>query len=478
VIKLPSGDLQFYKMTPGDGNIQIAGFQYLTHSNTLTELVQIGTISGFEGIAFREFGTQRFGKYYAVYQYPRYDPQGLVIIRLDTHEFEYRIIPFYDYYGGFSASYRIDIVSENHLVIALADRLEFYDFASDTSQTLLDGEDYHCIIGQIKRVYAMPTGHFMYIKDTCEDIIWETWFIFDSQGNLQFTKIMTDFWFSVSVTGWSFGQDFDFVHGRFYIKTHGMAYDSALLECHFPNPDSLHVFIVGTPVSVDEHLFRIVRFGDDRILRLYFDYGPNAYNLYMSFSPLENNPGFHRVSFGHIEPHIDNINDKLVTISARYEDYIYISVLCTLDFPTSHTFTFPAPTINIYFPALTFSHDDQLFMISDGTLYAFMIDFSHSNTDEIAAPPLHTLFAYPNPFTQQTALTYSLKEPGMIGLSVYNLKGQLVADLDTGHKGSGQHSVLWDGRDHAGRKLSSGVYLLRLKLGEKIIRTKKVTLCY
>ena len=67
VIKLPSGDLQFYKMTPGDGNIQIAGFQYLIQSNTLTDLVQIGSATGFEGIAFREMGVQRFGKFYTIY---------------------------------------------------------------------------------------------------------------------------------------------------------------------------------------------------------------------------------------------------------------------------------------------------------------------------------------------------------------------------------------------------------------------------
>lgn len=87
VIKLESGDLQFYKMTVGDGSIQIAGFQYLIQSNTFTDLVQIGSITGFWGIAFREMGVQRFGKFYTIYQYPRYDPQVLIIIRLDAHEF-------------------------------------------------------------------------------------------------------------------------------------------------------------------------------------------------------------------------------------------------------------------------------------------------------------------------------------------------------------------------------------------------------
>ena len=103
-------------------------------------------------------------------------------------------------------------------------------------------------------------------------------------------------------------------------------------------------------------------------------------------------------------------------------------------------------------------------------------DESDSIDDNVLTSPLQ-LTAYPNPFTQQTALTYDLKEPGMIGLSVYNVKGQLVATLDDGFKGSGQHSVIWDGKDSKARILPSGVYLIRLKLGKRFITSKKVTLC-
>ena len=110
----------------------------------------------------------------------------------------------------------------------------------------------------------------------------------------------------------------------------------------------------------------------------------------------------------------------------------------------------------------------------------FNIITTHYNPDSVddeVNQPVINLTASPNPFKSSAKLSYELKEPAKVSLSVYNLKGQLVADLDTGHRGSGQHSVLWDGRDHAGRKLPSGVYLLRLKLGEKFITTKKVTLC-
>ena len=457
VIKLPSGDLQFYKMTIGNGSIQITGFQYLRQSNTLTEVVQIGSITGFEGTAVKEIYAQRFGKFYVIYQYPQDNPQGLVVIRLDAQDLEYRIVDDIQIGSGWG---RIDIVSENHFVISLVDRLEFYDFASDSSQTLLDGEDYLSSPMQEKRVYAMPTGHFIYVKDTCYEDTFDTWFIFDSQGNHQFTQTMTDPWFSWSVTGTSYGPDFDFVHDRFYIPTYGIVFDSALLECHFPTPDSLHVFIVVTPVSVDEHLSRLVRFGDDRILRSYLDYGTynGDYFLYMNHSPLEDNlEPTHWTGFGPMEPHIDNINDQIVAISARYENYILVSALCTLDFPTSHTFTFPAPTVNVDLPVNTFSHENQLFMISNGALYAFTIFFSVSNADETEVPPLHTLSAYPNPVNLKGVITFKASLKRALELDIYNVKGQRVDTISLDSEGTAE----WDLRNHKGAALSAGVYFAK-----------------
>ncbi len=364
-------------------------------------------------------------------------------------------MPLYDYYDGFFAKNRIDIVSEDHLVVALADRLEFYDFASNTHSTLLDGEDYQCDPSWNKRVYAMPTGHFMYVKDPRygDNTEFESWMIFDSEGNFLFTKLMTESWFDVSVIGSSFNAYPGLINDRFYIPTWGIIFNSALLECHFPCPDSLHVFIVGPPVTADEGLLRAVRFGDDRILRLYIDYGTydGDYFLYMNYSPLEDNPVYtHWAEFGPIEPHIDSINDKIVSISARYENYIFISVLCTLDFPTSHTFTFPAPTTNIYLPALTFSHEDQLFMISDGTLYAFEVEFSVSNADETAVPPVYTFSAYPNPVNANNMITFKASLKQATELDIYNIRGQKVDTISLDSEGTAE----WNLRNYKGETVA------------------------
>ncbi|HOQ83447.1 MAG TPA: FG-GAP-like repeat-containing protein [Candidatus Syntrophosphaera thermopropionivorans] len=104
-------------------------------------------------------------------------------------------------------------------------------------------------------------------------------------------------------------------------------------------------------------------------------------------------------------------------------------------------------------------------------------DESNSTDDNILTSPLQ-LSVYPNPFTQSLSLTYNLKEPGMIELSVYNVKGQLVANISSDYRRIGQHNEIWDGRDSLGRKLPSGVYLVKLSVCDKYIICKKVTLCY
>ncbi len=85
VIKLPNGDLQFYKINTDVGIIQVTGFQYHLQTNAITDVVQIGNVTGIQGECQYELSTQRFGKFYSVYQYPdSYNPQGLVLLRLDA----------------------------------------------------------------------------------------------------------------------------------------------------------------------------------------------------------------------------------------------------------------------------------------------------------------------------------------------------------------------------------------------------------
>jgi hypothetical protein len=69
----------------------------------------------------------------------------------------------------------------------------------------------------------------------------------------------------------------------------------------------------------------------------------------------------------------------------------------------------------------------------------------------------------PNPFNPTTTIEYSIAKPGHVSLRVYNVAGQLVKTLvDQGQAPATVKPVVWDGRNDAGRPVSSGVYFYRL----------------
>ena len=49
-----------------------------------------------------------------------------------------------------------------------------------------------------------------------------------------------------------------------------------------------------------------------------------------------------------------------------------------------------------------------------------------------------------------------------VNVTVYDLLGRRVRDLQNGRMDEGDHVVAWDGRDDAGQALSQGIYFLRL----------------
>ncbi len=82
---------------------------------------------------------------------------------------------------------------------------------------------------------------------------------------------------------------------------------------------------------------------------------------------------------------------------------------------------------------------------------------------------------YPNPFNPHTTIKFKLATDSKVGLKVYNLLGQEVRTLVSGHAGRGENVVSWDGKDNTGRLVSSGMYLYKLETNG-ISQVKKMML--
>lgn len=76
---------------------------------------------------------------------------------------------------------------------------------------------------------------------------------------------------------------------------------------------------------------------------------------------------------------------------------------------------------------------------------------------------LTTLSVGPNPARGPCVFRLTLAREGDASLAVHDAAGRLVRTLSHGWSPAGSRTLVWDGRDDAGRTLSAGIYFARLR---------------
>lgn len=100
----------------------------------------------------------------------------------------------------------------------------------------------------------------------------------------------------------------------------------------------------------------------------------------------------------------------------------------------------------------------------------------HKITTEPALPEQYALEQnYPNPFNPETRISYSLTLDTKVELVIYNVLGQRIRTLVEEVQTSGYKSIVWNGKDDNGEKVSSGIYFYKLKT-EDFSESKKMVL--
>jgi agmatine/peptidylarginine deiminase len=89
-------------------------------------------------------------------------------------------------------------------------------------------------------------------------------------------------------------------------------------------------------------------------------------------------------------------------------------------------------------------------------------DLLSSVTDPAVAKPLRIESVAPNPFSSSTRITISVDRPMNVRLTVSTIQGQEMAVLADQKLDGGSYEMTWSGVTANGRKLSAGVYVLRL----------------
>jgi len=85
---------------------------------------------------------------------------------------------------------------------------------------------------------------------------------------------------------------------------------------------------------------------------------------------------------------------------------------------------------------------------------------------------------YPNPFNAETWIPYKLSTNSDVKISIYNQTGQLVRTIDLGNREVGSYvtkdkAAYWDGRDHTGENVASGMYFYTLQ-ARRFSETRKM----
>jgi len=71
-------------------------------------------------------------------------------------------------------------------------------------------------------------------------------------------------------------------------------------------------------------------------------------------------------------------------------------------------------------------------------------------------------------------IEYQLPNAGPVKVGVYNIAGQRVRTLIDEDKKMGGYEAVWDGKDNGNRRVTSGVYLVRLVSNDQTAAAKMV----
>jgi hypothetical protein len=85
---------------------------------------------------------------------------------------------------------------------------------------------------------------------------------------------------------------------------------------------------------------------------------------------------------------------------------------------------------------------------------------------------------YPNPFSSETAIDFTVNNQDNLSLSIYSIEGKLVRRLiDDSKLSNGNYKIVWDGCDGKGNKLPSGTYVYKFT-SDKLNNSGKLILKY
>ena len=171
-------------------------------------------------------------------------------------------------------------------------------------------------------------------------------------------------------------------------------------------------------------------------------------------------------------------NDALPIDAQIRGDYLYLLDSESLQLIDTRTLTAISRFNQLRFP-FEFQLTDTALYIAD--LYQLRIFQVHPHRFSLAVEEVsesdwtptvatsrsinHLGQNFPNPFNPETWIPYQLASDVNVTLSIYDAQGRRVHFEPIGFQRTGTHMAYWDGRNHTGEPVASGIYFYSLEAG-------------
>jgi len=108
------------------------------------------------------------------------------------------------------------------------------------------------------------------------------------------------------------------------------------------------------------------------------------------------------------------------------------------------------------------------------------VSVSEKGSQAVAPATFQVHAAYPNPFRAnvpgtQAYFSYVLPRPMVVSITIFDITGRIVREMNLALQSAGSHAISWNGMDASGRLLPAGIYFYRIQAGH-FYATKKLLL--
>ena len=115
------------------------------------------------------------------------------------------------------------------------------------------------------------------------------------------------------------------------------------------------------------------------------------------------------------------------------------------------------------------------YLMAEIVNYFLGIGTTTSISDIFGKKAQQSVTAYPNPFSQQTSLSFNLEKEGSVMVNIMDVNGKVIKTFAQSTFYAGEHSLVWDGKNDAGSPVKSGIYFYQVNI-DGAVRSGKLIL--